>query len=72
MHGDEIIRGGGGWEEVYMGGMRQYLKAAVEGRNCAVIVQPPLERRSERCRDTVEMINPNESREGKWNEHVRG
>ena len=55
-----------------MGGMRQCLKAAVEGRNCAVIVQPPLKRRLEGCRDTVEMINPHESQEGKWNEHVGG
>jgi len=55
-----------------MGGMRQCLKAAVEGRNCAVIVQPPPERRLEECRGMVEMINPNESREGKWNKYVGG
>ena len=55
-----------------MGGMRQCLKAAVEGRNCAVIVQPPLEKRLEGYRDTMEMIKPNESWEGKWNEHVGG
>ena len=43
-----------------------------EGRNCAVIVQPPPEKRLEGCRDTMEMIKPNESWEGKWDEHVGG
>jgi len=55
-----------------MGGMRQCLKAAVEGRNCAVIVQPPPERRLEECRGMVEVTNPNESRGGKWNKYVGG
>ena len=53
--------------------MRQCTEAVESGRQCVIIVQPTLEKRlGEGCMDKVEMIKPNESWEGKWNEHVGG
>ena len=56
-----------------MGDMWQCLKAVVERRKeLRSYRTTPLEKRLEGCRDTMEMIKPNESWEGKWNEHVGG
>ena len=67
MHGDRIVQGGSVYD------MRQCTEAVESGRQCVIIVQPTLEKRlGEGCMDKVEMIKPNESWEGKWNEHVGG
>jgi len=54
-----------------MGDIRQCLKVVVRGRNCAIILEEPLKGG---YRDMVEVVKPDGSCGGKWNDHagVRG